>query len=396
MVMGIANLAMATGNLGREGVGVNPLRGQNNVQGSCDMGSFPHEFSGYRHVSDPLTRAMFEQAWGVPLAVEPGLRIPNMFEAALDGSFRGLYVQGEDIVQSDPNTHHVVAAMSAMECVVVQELFLNETARFAHVFLPGSSFLEKDGTFTNAERRISRVRKVIEPLAGLADWEVTIELAKALGYPMNYRHPGEIMAEIARLTPTFHGVSYEKLDRLGSIQWPCNDAAPEGTPTMHVDEFVRGKGRFFITEYVPTHERSTSRYPLLLTTGRVLSQYNVGAQTRRTANVTWYEQDLLEIHPTDAEARGINHGDWVGITSRAGETVLRAEVTTRVAPGVVYTTFHFPESGANVVTTENSDWATNCPEYKVTAVQVVRVDAPADWQQRVRDARMADRHEAVT
>ena len=198
MVMGIANLAMATGNLGREGVGVNPLRGQNNVQGSCDMGSFPHEFSGYRHVSDDAVRGLFEDAWSVPLANEPGLRIPNMFDAALDGSFRGLYVQGEDFVQSDPDTRHVVAAMTAMECVVVQDLFLNETARYAHVFLPGSSFLEKDGTFTNAERRISRVRKVMEPLAGLADWEVTVRLAKALGYPMNYSHPSEIMDEIAR------------------------------------------------------------------------------------------------------------------------------------------------------------------------------------------------------
>jgi formate dehydrogenase major subunit len=389
MVMGIANLAMATGNFGREGVGVNPLRGQNNVQGACDMGSFPHEFSGYRHVSDDATRGLFEAAWGKPLRSEPGLRIPNMFEAALDGSFRGLYVQGEDLAQSDPNVNHVTAALSAMECVVVQDLFLNETARFAHVFLPGSSFLEKDGTFTNAERRISRVRKVVEPLAGLADWEVTLGLARALGLQMHYDHPGEIMAEIAALTPTFAGVSYEKLDRLGSLQWPCNDAAPQGTPTMHVGHFVRGLGRFYVTAYVPTAERTSSRYPLLLTTGRVLAQYNVGAQTRRTGNLAWHSEDRLEMHPHDAESRGIGHGDWVGVTSRAGDTVLRVEITERVAPGVVYTTFHFPESGANLVTTENSDWATNCPEYKVTAVQVVKVSRPADWQQRLRTARSA-------
>ncbi|HXQ64373.1 MAG TPA: formate dehydrogenase subunit alpha, partial [Steroidobacteraceae bacterium] len=399
MVMAIANLAMATGNLGREGVGVNPLRGQNNVQGSCDMGSFPHEFSGYRHVSDPTVRASFERAWGVTLEAEPGLRIPNMFEASLDGSFRGLYVQGEDIAQSDPNTQHVVAALSALECLVVQDLFLNETAKFAHVFLPGASFLEKDGTFVNAERRISRVRKVIEPLAGLGDWEATVQLSNALGYPMHYSHPSEIMAEIARTTPTFAGVTYEKLDRLGSLQWPCNDAAPSGTPTMHVGEFVRGKGRFFVTEYVPTRERSTARFPLLLTTGRILSQYNVGAQTRRTANVAWHSEDRLEIHPHDAETRGVTDGDWVGITSRAGETVLRATVTDRVQPGVIYTTFHFPESGANVVTTENSDWATNCPEYKVTAVQVVRVERPLDWQQRYRvsrDAKPPSAHPTAT
>jgi formate dehydrogenase major subunit len=379
-VMGIANLAMVTGNLGREGVGVNPLRGQNNVQGSCDMGSFPHELPGYRHISDPAVRNLFEADWKVTLRPEPGLRIPNMLDASVAGHFKGLYVQGEDIAQSDPNTQHVEAALRGLECLVVQDLFLNETARFAHVFLPGSSFLEKDGTFTNAERRISPVRKAIEPLAGLADWEVTMALSKALGYPMDYRHPSEIMDEIARLTPTFAGVSYAKLDRLGSIQWPCNDAAPEGTPTMHVDDFVRGKGYFAITGFVPTDERATRKYPLLMTTGRILSQYNVGAQTRRTANSEFYSEDVLEIHPFDAEERGIGQGDWCGVSSRAGITVLRAVLTDRVQPGVVYTTFHFPSSGANVITTDNSDWATNCPEYKVTAVQVTKVTEPSAWQ----------------
>ena len=380
-VIGIANLAMATGNVGKEGVGVNPLRGQNNVQGSCDMGSFPHELPGYRHVSDTTTRTLFEDAWQVKIQSEPGLRIPNMLDAALDGSFMGLYCQGEDPVQSDPNTQHVQAALEKMECVVVQDLFLNETAKYAHVFLPGASFLEKDGTFTNAERRISRVRKVMPPLAGMADWEVTMGLSKALGYEMHYTHPSQIMDEIARLTPTFHGVSYKKLDELGSIQWPCNDAAPDGTPTMHIGSFVRGKGRFLITQYVPTQEKVTPKFPLLLTTGRILSQYNVGAQTRRTPNVEFFGEDRLEIHPHDAEDRGINDGDWVGIESRAGATVLRATVSERMQPGVVYTTFHFPESGANVITTENSDWATNCPEYKVTAVQIVKVtQAASRWQ----------------
>jgi formate dehydrogenase major subunit len=383
-VMGIANLAMATGNIGREGVGVNPLRGQNNVQGSCDMGSFPHELPGYRHVLDDTVRNQFADTWGVTLEKEPGLRIPNMFDAALDGSFKGLYLEGEDIAQSDPNTQHVTAALEAMECIVVQDLFLNESAKFAHVFLPGSSFLEKNGTFTNAERRISPVRKVMPPLAGKEDWEITVDLANALGYPMHYSHPSEIMDEIARLTPTFTGVSYEKLDRLGSIQWPCNDQHPEGTPVMHRDEFVRGKGKFFLTEYVATEEKVNQRYPLILTTGRILSQYNVGAQTRRTANVDWHDEDRLEIHPHDAEDRGIKDGDWVGVVSRAGETTLRASVTERVQPGVVYTTFHHPESGANVITTENSDWATNCPEYKVTAVQVMPVFHSSEWQDRHR------------
>ena len=382
MVIGIANLAMATGNVGREGVGVNPLRGQNNVQGSCDMGSFPHELPGYRHVSDSTVRGEFEQAWGVTLSPEPGLRIPNMFDAAMDGSFMGLYCEGEDIVQSDPNTQHVTAALAAMECIVVQDLFLNETAKYAHVFLPGSSFLEKDGTFTNAERRISRVRKVMPAKGGKSDWEVTVALSAALGYPMDYKHPSEIMDEIAALTPTFHGVSYAKLEQAGSLQWPCNDAAPEGTPIMHINEFVRGKGKFINTQYFATDEKVTPKFPLILTTGRILSQYNVGAQTRRTENVEWHSEDRLEIHPHDAEDRGIKEDDWVGIESRAGQTVLRATVTERVQPGVVYTTFHFPESGANVITTDNSDWATNCPEYKVTAVQVMPVSQPSEWQKQ--------------
>jgi formate dehydrogenase major subunit len=382
MVMGIANLAMLTGNIGREGVGVNPLRGQNNVQGACDMGSFPHEFPGYRHVSDKATLALFEKAWDVKLQNEPGLRIPNMLDVAIDGQFKALYCEGEDIAQSDPNTQHVTHALESMECVIVQDLFLNETAMYAHVFLPGSSFLEKNGTFTNAERRISRVRKVMSPKNGYEDWEITQMLSNALGYKMDYSHASDIMDEIARLTPTFKGVSYKKLDELGSIQWPCNDEHPLGTPTMHIDEFVRGKGKFIITEYVPTSEKVTQKYPLILTTGRVLSQYNVGAQTRRTKNVAWHEEDLVEIHPHDAEERGIQSGDWVGIVSRSGETVLRAQITERVQPGVIYTTFHHPESGANVITTDNSDWATNCPEFKVTAVQVNKVTQLSDWQKQ--------------
>jgi formate dehydrogenase major subunit len=391
MVMGIANLAMATGNIGREGVGVNPLRGQNNVQGSCDMGSMPHEFPGYRHVSDDATRALFESVWQKPLSNDPGLRIPNMLDNAIDGSFKALYCVGEDIVQSDPDTQHVTHALEAMECVIVQDLFLNETAMFAHVFFPGASFLEKSGTFTNAERRISPVRRVMTPKngerldgkheQGMEDWQVTAALSEALGYPMHYQHASDIMDEVAMLTPTFKGVSFKKLDELGSIQWPCNDEAPVGTPTMHIDEFVRGKGKFFLTEYVATTEKVTPMYPLILTTGRILSQYNVGAQTRRTKNVAWHAEDIVEIHPHDAAERGIHANDWVGIKSRAGETVLRVKITERVQPGVIYTTFHHPESGANVITTDNSDWATNCPEFKVTAVQVSRVNQLSDWQQ---------------
>ena len=380
-VMAIANLAMVTGNIGRPGVGVNPLRGQNNVQGACDMGSFPHELPGYRHISDSETRALFEADWGVSLDPDPGLRIPNMLDAALDGSFRAIYIQGEDILQSDPNTAHVAAGLAAMDCVIVHDLFLNETSNYAHVFLPGSTFLEKNGTFTNAERRIQPVRKVMEPANGMEDWEVTQALANALGLEWTYSHASEIMDEVARLTPSFAGVSFARLDEAGSLQWPVNDKFPDGAPVMHVDRFASGKGKFVVTDYVPTDERTGPRFPLLLTTGRILSHYNVGAQTRRTGNVAWHPEDLLEIHPTDAENRGMKSGDWARLASRTGETTLRVLVTDRVAPGVVYTTFHHPQTQANVVTTEFSDWATNCPEYKVTAVQVSASNGPTDWQE---------------
>ncbi|WP_445491909.1 formate dehydrogenase subunit alpha [Rhodopseudomonas sp. RCAM05734] len=394
-VIAIANLAMATGNIGRPGVGVNPLRGQNNVQGSCDMGSFPHELPGYRHISGDAVRETFESLWNVKLNPEPGLRIPNMFDAAVEGTFMGLYVQGEDILQSDPNTKHVVSALSAMECVIVHDLFLNETANYAHVFFPGSTFLEKNGTFTNAERRIQRVRKVMSPKNGLEDWEVTLGFARALGYEMHYNHPSEIMDEIAALTPTFSGVSYAKLDELGSVQWPCNEKMPLGTPVMHIDGFVRGKGKFMRTEYVATDEKTGPRFPLLLTTGRILSQYNVGAQTRRTENVVWHEEDRLEMHPHDAEMRGLRDGDWCKLQSRAGETTLRALITERVAPGVVYTTFHHPTTQANVITTEFSDWATNCPEYKVTAVQISPSNGPSEWQKEYDEQARQSRRIAV-
>ncbi len=399
-VMAIANLAMATGNIGRPGVGVNPLRGQNNLQGSCDMGSFPHELPGYRHISADATREIYESLWGVKLDNEPGLRIPNMLDSAVEGTFKGLYIQGEDILQSDPDTKHVSAGLAAMECVVVHDLFLNETARYAHVFLPGSTFLEKEGTFTNAERRINRVRKVLEPKSGYADWEATQLLAQAIGLDWNYTHPSQIMDEIAATTPSFASVSYAMLDKVGSVQWPCNEKAPEGTPVMHVGGFVRGSGKFIRTEYVATDEKTGPRFPLLLTTGRILSQYNVGAQTRRTANVVWHEEDRREIHPHDAENRGIRDGDWVRLASRSGETTLRAEISDRVSAGVVYTTFHHPDTQANVVTTDYTDWATNCPEYKVTAVQISPSNGPSEWQEEYdelsrKSRRIAGRLEAA-
>lgn len=384
MVTCLANLAMATGNIGRDGVGVNPMRGQNNVQGSCDMGSFPHEFPGYRHVSGDAVRHQFEEGWGRKLSAEPGLRIPNMIDGALDGTFKALFVQGEDIAQSDPDSQHVKRGLASLEFCVVQDLFLNETASFAHVFLPGTSFLEKDGTFTNAERRINRVRPAMSAKSQKQEWEAICELATALGYPMHYDDASQIMDEIAAMTPAFAGVSFKLLDEVGSLQWPCNESAPLGTKVMHMDRFVRGKGRFVETPFVATEERTSRRFPLLLTTGRILAQYNVGAQTRRTDNLAWNQEDLLEINPHDAEERGVQDGGWVTLASRVGETALRALITDRVPPGVVYTSFHFPLSGTNVVTTEESDWATNCPEYKVTAVQVrARARAPLSGDELV-------------
>ena len=382
MVMGLANLAMLTGNLGRDGVGINPLRGKNNVQGSCDRGSFPHEYSGYRSVRDDAVRKSFEDYWGVEQDPEPGYRIPHMFDAAVAGEYRAMFVQGEDIAQSDPNTKHVEAALNNLDCLVVVDLFLNETAKFAHVFLPGTSFLEKDGTFTNAERRLGRVRPVMPPATGKHEWEIPVEIARAMGYEMHYNNAAEIMDEIADLTPTFRRVSLERLDNEGSMQWPVTDAAINGTPIMHIDTFVRGKGRFMVTEFVPTEEKVTPKFPLLLTTGRTLTQYNVGAQTRRTANNVWFPEDVLEIHPHDADERGIKDGDMVKLRSRMGEITLPAQISERMQPSVVYTTFHMPHTGANVITTEFADWATDCPEYKVTAVQVSHATELSPWQKQ--------------
>ena len=370
-VMAIANLAMITGNIGRPGVGVNPLRGQNNVQGSCDMGSFPHELPGYRHISDEATRRLFESHWGVTLNPYPGLRIPNMFDAAIDGSYRGIFVHGEDIAHSDPNTQHVQNALSAMDHVVVMDLFLNETAQFAHVFLPGTSFLEKDGTFTNAERRLNRVRPAFAPKTeGKHEWHVVADIATAMGFPMGWNSGAEIMDEIASLTPAFAHINFAMLDQRGSVQWPCNDQNPDGSPIMHVKGFAHGKGHLALTEYVPTDERTSRFYPLILTTGRILAHYNVGTQTRRTENLQWHDEDVLEINSFDAETRDIKDGAMVSVASRMGATLLRAVISERMSPGVVYATFHHPESNANLITTDYSDWATNCPEYKVTAVQV--------------------------
>ena len=337
-------------------------------------------------------RAIYEREWGVKIDPEPGLRIPNMLDAAIDGSFRGIYIQGEDIAQSDPDTHHITSGLEAMECVVVQDLFLNETANYAHVFLPGATFLEKDGTFTNAERRINRVRKVMAPRAGLADWEVDAGDLQRLRFPDELHPP---VGDHGRDRP--HDAEFRRRivrqagrRGLGAMAVQRQDAARHAD---HAHGRLRARpGRFFVTEYVATDEKIGPRFPLLLTTGRILSQYNVGAQTRRTANVAWHPEDLLEIHPHDAEERGIKEGDLVRLASRVGATTLHAHLTDRVAPGVVYTTFHHPDTQANVITTEYSDWATNCPEYKVTAVQVSPSNGPSDWQTSYAEHSRVARH----
>ncbi len=384
-VMCLGNLALACGMFGRDGVGVNPLRGQGNVQGGSCLGSWPHVFSGYRFVTDDATRESFEAEWGVSLDGEPGLRLPNMFDAALAGHFKGMYIMGEDPVQSDPNQNHIIAAMRNMECVILQDLFLNETSKYAHVFLPGSSSLEKDGTFTNAERRISRVRKVTEPLAGYQDWEIVVKFMHAMGYEVDYAHAGEVLDELARLSPAYSGASFELIDRVGSAQWPVDVNAPEGTPVLHREKFPRanGRGTFMLTGFVPTRERVSELYPLLLTTGRILSQYNVGTQTRRTANSQWHAEDVLEMARDDMDARGLRDGDLTQVSSRFGSTRLRVKESTRVNAGVVYTTFHHAVTKVNTLTGDQSDWATNCPEYKVTAVDVTRIDADDTPEQGV-------------
>lgn len=375
-VSALANLAMLTGNIGRPGVGVSPLRGQNNVQGAVDMGACPETFPGYRHITNPEAKELFERVWGFKLDPDPGMRIPDMFRAALEGRLKGIYILGENVVQTDPGTKHVIEALKSMEFVVLQEIFLSSTSKYAHMVLPGSSFLEKDGTFINWERRIQRARRVLKPLSGKEDWEIIQEISNAMGYRMSYTHPSEIMDEIARLTPSFSGVSYALIDKLGSVQWPCNGKAPQGTPILHVNDFAGNKGRFFITKYFPTKEKRSQEFPLILTTVRNLYQYNSAVQTRRTANVAWYKDDLLEMNPGDASMRSIKDGDLVEIRSRKGSITQIVKITGRVPKGVVCTTFHSPEYMTNILTTEYADWATETPEYKVTAVSVEKALKP--------------------
>lgn len=372
-IMTMCNLAVLTGNVGRPGTGINPLRGQNNVQGSCDVGSVPVNYTCYQKLDDPGVRALFEEITGKPLPGRKGWKLPEMWDAALDGRLKGAWIIGYDVAQTDPNLNKVHAALRKLDFLVVHDLFFNETAKFAHLVLPGASFVEKDGTFTNGERRIQRVRKVVDPPPGIkADWVALCEVATAMGHPMKYDHPSQIMDEIARQTPPMRGVNYGKLDAGFGLQWPVLDAAHPGTGVMHGETFPRGKAKFTPVEYMPPGEEPTEDYPLTMVTGRVLHHYNCGAQTRHSKLLEFVDTDILEIHADDAAALGIKSGDRAVVKSARAEVTLPAVISDRVPPGTVFTTFHFPELNLNTLLSSSSDDLSKCPEYKVSTVAVSR------------------------
>lgn len=373
-VMLISNIAMMTGNVGRPGVGVNPLRGQNNVQGAADMGCQPHQGAGYLEMDDPQVLRQYEQFYGVPTPAEPGWKIPQMFDAAIDGRLKALWLMGEDVVHTDPDSEHVRRAMSGLEFLVVQELFMTETAQYAHVILPATSFLEKSGTFTNAERRVQRVNAAVKPLEGTrTDGQIMCEIMQRFGFPQEDYTPDGVLAEIARIVPFFKGVTWENLGDNGK-QWPVV-ADGMGTRIMHQGTFARGLGRFHFFDWVQSREITThgKDFPFILTTGRILEHYNCGTMTRRTGNGHIVEKDILAINPADAAKKNISTGDTVRLFSARGEVKLEASVTDEVKPGILYTTFHFPDAMVNNVTGGGCDSDTLCPEYKVIAADIEKV-----------------------
>jgi len=378
-VIALCDLALATGNLGRPGTGINPLRGQNNVQGASDVGSTPNYFSGYQPFDDPKLAALHQTVTGRPLPAIRGMKTPDMWDAALEGRLKGLWIVGYDVAQTDPNLKKVREALSKLEFLVVQDLFLTETTKFAHLVLPGASFLEKDGTFTNLERRIQRIRKAVEPPDGvLPDWRVVGEVSTRMGYPMSYGHPSEIMDEIAKLTPSWSGVSYDKLERAGGLQWPVPAKDHPGTPLMHAERFPLGRARFVGVEYLPPGESPTPAYPYVLITGRILQHYNCGAQTRRTDIMQMVDTDVLEMHPDDAQKLGFRDGDMARLVSARGDAALPVVLSGRVLPGELFTSFHFPTTDLNVLLSSSADESSKCPEYKVSTVRVEKLDgAPA-------------------
>ncbi len=374
-VVATANLTMLTGNIGKASAGVNPLRGQNNVQGACDMGALPNVYSGYQTVADPAVREKFEIAWGCSLPSSPGLTLVEMLEAAYQNEIKALYLIGENPALSDPDLGHIREALARVEFLVVQDVFLSETAEFAHVVLPAASFAEKDGTFTNTERRVQRVRKAIEPIENSKpDWWIVCQVAKRLGARgFDYSHPFDIAEEICQLTPSYGGISYQRLEN-GGLQWPCPTDDHPGTPILHVNTFARGKGRFTPLEYIPPAELADEDYPLILTTGRSLYHFHTGTMTRKVAGLNLIEPEaVVEISPSDASRLGIDEGDRVRISSRRGEVVTKAKVTEASPPGVVFMTFHFAESPANILTNPKLDPVSKIPEFKVSAVRVEKL-----------------------
>lgn len=383
-VMALADLAILTGNVGRPGTGINPLRGQNNVQGSCDVGALPNVLTAYQKPSDPDVRARFEAEWGWPVPQQPGWKIPEMWEAALAGRLKAMWIMGYDAAQTEPNTDLVRGALANLDFLVVSDLFLSETALLAHVVLPAAGALEKDGTFTNGERRVQRVRRVVDPPGeALSDSEAICEVAAAMGKPMRHCDPSEIMDEIARLTPSLAGISYERLED-GGLQWPVpvTHEVPNhpGTAILHTDRFPRGLARFAPVEYVPPGEEPDDSYPLVLITGRVLQHYNAGTMTRRTRLGEVVDRDLLEVHPADAQRYGLKDHCQARVQSRRGSVCLTVRVSERVAPGTAFTSFHFPEAQVNTLLSSSADVITRCPEYKVLAVRAAPLRLRYDWR----------------
>ncbi len=370
-VMSIANLAMLTGHLGRPSTGVNPIRGQNNVQGACDMGALPNVFPGYQRVIDQAVREKFSQAWGVPLPGEVGLMIPEMFDKANAGELKAMYILGENPVLTDPNSNHIRSGLEKLEFLVVQELFLTETAEYADVVLPAASFAETDGTFTNTERRVQRVRKAIEPLPGKTNWQVIMELCTRMGYPVNYNSAEEIFNEMASLTPSYGGISYARIDKKG-LQWPCPTSDHPGTPYLHRGTFVRGKGLFQSIEHIPPAELPDQEYPFLLSTGRILYHYNV-TTTYSPGIASMWSEEYAEVNPEDAARLGVVTGDKVKVTSRRGEVTTKVNVTDRVPPGMIWMSFHYGSTPTNVLTSDALDPVTKTGEYKVCAVKVEKL-----------------------
>jgi formate dehydrogenase alpha subunit len=375
-VLALANLAMVTGQIGKPSSGINPLRGQNNVQGACDMGGLPNVYTGYQRVDDESARKKFEKAWDVPLSPRTGLTLMEMMNGVAEGKIKALLILGENPILSDPNANKVKEELKHLDLLVVQDIFLSETAELAHVLLPGVSFAEKDGTFTNTERRVQRVRKAIEPLGNSRpDWQIICDLSSRLGYPMKYASPKEVMDEIASMTPSYGGIRYERLEGLG-LQWPCPSADHPGTPFLHKDKFTRGKGKFHVTPYAPAPELPDEEYPFLLTTGRVLYHYHTLISRKSKGLSEIYPEGVLEVNPDDASRLGIKPDNGlVEVASRRGKVKVKAKISDNLPPGVVFMTFHFKEAAANLLTLDALDPVAKIPEYKVCAVKIQKVAA---------------------